>query len=354
MKFERIKGLQNRNLGRPIGADGVVRDVIWVLYSRSDRGRLEESLKTIHLGEARDLRDKRIAEFIGEKPRRQSKVFLVEEKFPEFLELKKIKAKATYESYRNQWEIHLKEYFGGMILDEITETEWLTYVARKRETHPDRKFFNDWKTLTGFMHWLHRGGFIAKLPKLQNVDPEIAEGKVYSSDQIKALLANSDKDLNLQIRMALTMGMRVGEIMSLEWSQIDLKKNTIYLPAEKTKIRKERTFGISAACLPDLIDRQKDAPGSAVFASPGDPDKVQRGDGNKGAWARCKQLAGVPKEYRFHWLRHTSLTLAFKKSVNPALICTYYGLSLEEAQRTYLHLTVEDTRIVSTLVEVGL
>jgi integrase len=148
------------------------------------------------------------------------------------------------------------------------------------------------------------------------------------------------------------MGMRVGEIMTLEWTQVDFGRRTIYLPAEKTKIRKERTFGISDICLDLLIRLHQNTKGSAVFPSPTDPNKTQGRDGNKKAWANCKRLAGIPKEYRFHWLRHTFLTRVFKKSVNPALICEYAGLSLEEASKTYLHFTVDDTRVVASLVEV--
>lgn len=352
MKFEKIKGPQNHHLFRPFGADGELRDVIWVRFYRVGKGRLEESLKTTLLGEARDNRDKRIAEFLGEKPRNASKVFLIEEKFPEFLELKKHKSAGTQASMKNQWENHLKDGLGGVIVTDLNNDEWLKYVGRKRETHPDRKFFNDRKYLSMFTHWLYRNGLIPKLPNFEDVDPEIAEGLVYSEDQIKALLRHAEPEIGLKILCGLTMGMRIGEINSLEWSQVDFKKKTIYLPAEKTKVRKERTFGISEACYDLLKQRAAKSKGSAVFESPRNPNKTQGRDGHKAAWTKCKALAGVPEEYRFHWLRHTFLTRAFKKSVNPALICEYAGLSLEEAQKTYLHFTVEDTRVVASLIEV--
>jgi integrase len=352
MKFEKIKGPQNHHLFRPIRADGTVSDVFWVRFYRTGKGRLEESLKTNQLGEARTARDKRIADFLGMKIKTSGRVSLVEDKFPEFLELKKGKSKGTFESIRNQWENHLKDYFGGLILDEVTESEWLKYVNKKRVEFPDRKFFNDRKYLSMFLHWLHRSGEISKIPKLPNVDPEIPEGIVYSKEEIQALLKHAGPELQLQILCAYTMGMRIGEILSLEWDQINFQKRTIYLPAHKTKIRKERRFGISATCLDLLIIAKAESKGKAVFPSPEDPDKTVGRQGNKRSWATCKRLAGIPKKYRFHWLRHSFLTDAFKKSVNPALICEYAGLSLEEAQKTYLHFTVEDTRVVSSLVEV--
>lgn len=341
----KVGGGQNKYLFRR-------NNTFWVRFRKSGKRPLERSLGTEFLTEARILRDKLIAEHMGTKARFESKVLLVDDKFPEFLELKKVKSAATYASMKNQWENHLKEYFANMYLDEVSESEWLRYVAKKRKTHPARKFFNDRKYLSMFLGWLHRDGLIQKIPKLPNVDPEIAEGKVFSNDQILRLLVYASKDLKIQILCAVTMGMRIGEIMSLEWEQIDFEKKTIYLPAAKTKIRRERRFGISATCLSLLKARREQSDGGAVFPSPRNRNVCQGRDGHKKAWATAKRYAGVPGEFRFHWLRHTFLTRAFKMSTNAALICEYAGLSLDEAQKTYLHFTVEDTRIVSTLVEV--
>ena len=350
MKYEKIKGAQNHHLFRPFDGNGVLRDVIWVRFHRSGKGRLEESLKTSHLGEARDKRDTRISEFLGERPRGKREVFLVEDKFTEFIELKKGKSPRTCESIKNQWDNHLKEYFGGMLLEDVTETEWMTYVNKKRETLPDRKFFNDRKWLSMFLNWLHRAGLIEKLPKLDDVDPELNAGKVFSKDEIKALLTHSTHDLRIQIYMAVTMGMRKGEIFSLEWSQVDFAKKTIFLPAAKTKIRKARTFALSPLCFDLLSARKEGSTSPWVFPSLSSDDKPLGRHGNSTAWNTARQKAKVSG--RFHDLRHTFLTHAFKESVNPALICHYAGLSLDEAQRTYLHFTVDDTRLIGTLYEV--
>lgn len=350
MKFEKIKGAQNHHLFRPIRADGTVSDVFWVRFYREGRGRLEESLKTSILADARRFRDLRIAEFLGEKPRSAAKVFLVEEKFPEFLDLKKTKAPNTYRSMEVQWRLHLQPYFGGMILDEVTESEWLKYVAAKRLEAPDRKFFNDRKYLSMFLGWCHRAGLIAKLHRLEDVDPETAAGRNFTDDEIQALLECSSGDLRLQVLMAFTMGMRHGEIWSLEWSQINWGAGTIHLPAAKTKIRKARTFAMSDPARASLAARQAASESGWVFPHPEDESRPHGRDGIKNAWEKLREETGI--EGRFHDLRHSFLTRAFKKTVNPALICEYAGLSLEEATRTYLHFTPEDTRIVAGLVGV--
>lgn len=352
MKFKKIQGAQNHNLFRPYDRNGELRATFWVRFFRTGKGRLEESLKTEALGEARIARDIRIAEFLGTKPKFRGGAHLVGDKFPEFVELKRGKSKATYDSIKNQWEKHLKEYFEAKLIDEVTGSEWLRYVAWKRAEPgmADRKFFNDRKYLSMFLHWLHRDGLLAKVPRLEDVDPTIDAGRVFADDEIEALLTAAQPDLKDQIQMALTMGMRHGEIWSLEWAQVNLRARTIHLPAHKTKIREARTFAMSEIGEAILKRRRASSESDWVFPHSDDPSKPAGRFGEKSAWDKARIAAGV--EGRFHDLRHTFLTRAFKKAVNPALICAYAGLSLEEADRTYLHFDEKDTEVVASLVGV--
>lgn len=341
LKLKRVKGDSNRYLYKR-------GDVYWIRASKGGR-TLQKSLNITVLTTARLLRDEAVAKFFGEKRLSNNNKKLVDDLFPEFIKLKQsTNRKSTIDSITSQWETHLKDYFGNLLPDEITENEWLTYVAEKRVGYPDRKFFNDRKYLMMFLHWLHRQGTIAKLPRLPDVDPAINAGRVFSDEEISSLLDNANPDLKLQILMAVTMGMRISEILTLEWSQIDFVKKTIFLPAIKTKVNKDRRFGISLDTI-DLLAARKATNGSDwVFPSPTDKSTGVGKSGNKTAWTNCRNAAKVSG--RFHDLRHTFLTKAFKNSVNPALICHYAGLSLEEAQRTYLHFTTEDTRVVASLV----
>lgn len=348
MKFKKIDGTQNQYLFKPFGSNGELRDVFWLRYSRVGRGRLEESLKTNILSDARIERDKRIAEFLGTKIRWKGKALLVEDKFPEFIELKKVKSIGTQNSIRFQW-VHLKEFFGGMLIDEVTNTAWLKYVAKKREKHPERKFFNDRKYLTMFLKWLNSEGLLDRVPKFDDVDPEVDAGAIYEDDEIETLFqCCTHQELLDQMTMAYTMFMRHAEIYTLEWTQIDWSKKTVHLPAEKTKIRKSRTFVMSEPGEVILRRRFKEKVSAWVFPHPVRPEECHGRYGTKSQWDKLREDTGI--EGRFHDWRHTALTKAFKESVNPALICNYAGLSLEEAYRTYLHFTPEDTKLISKLV----
>lgn len=338
----KVQGTQNHHLFKRL-------DVYWVRYYKASKGRLEESLKTTFLSDARIARDKRIAEFLGEKPRFAGKGVLLEDVWADFIKLKEAKSLGTQRVNKDSWNCHLKAGFGHMLLEDITPDAWLMWVIKERAKIPKRKFATERRVLQNILNWLHSQGRIQRAVKLEHVDPEITAGKTYSDDQLKKLLAVSEPKMQLMIRMGCEMMMRHGEIWSLEWSQIDLNKKLIHLPAYKTKIRRARTFAISKSVLELLMDRKLEIISDWVFPALGDISRCAGKHAANTAWKRVKKNSKVSG--RFHDLRHTGLTHAFKKSVNPALICDFAGLSLAEAQQTYLHFTPEDTRLVAGLFE---
>jgi integrase len=338
MKLDKIPGDANRNLFK--------HPVTGVIYFRqhSNNKEITRSTKTTMLSEARKKAHEFRQELFGTVRKTQGRK-LVEDLFPEWINMKKsTKAPATITSIELSWS-HLKPFIGGMLPEEITPVFWESeYIPKKRaKTHRNRKFMNDRKWLSMFLIHLNNEGLLNKVPRLINPDPETKAGKVYSEDEIHKLLINAGPDLLLQILMALTMGMRSSEILFLSWDRADLKNKIIHLRAEDTKVRKARSFAISEDVYNILKDRKRVGPW--VFSSPEDKNKHVLKGGNKSAWATCKEKANV--RGRFHDLRHTFLTRAFKAcNSNPALICNYAGLSLEVAQKTYLHFTPEDTRSV--------
>lgn len=274
---------------------------------------------------------------------------LILDEWKHFLATHRGKARNTFISIETQGRLHLLPYFGILFPEEVNENTWEDFILTKRAENKNRKFFNDRKYLLMFFNWLKREGRIMKIPRLRDPDPKDKIGKVLNIDEIKAVLDNAEGDLKLQILMGLTMGMRVGEILGLTWDRVDLRKRTISLFAQHTKIRKPRTFGINDAVYL-ILEEKKQFHIGPVFPSPTQKNKTVGKGGNKKSWSTCKRKAQV--NCRFHDLRHTFLTSAFKKSINPALICNYAGLSLDEAEKTYLHFTVDDTRAVADVMKI--
>lgn len=352
MKLIPIAGKANANLYRRPETG-----VIYVCLSKKGKGRIQRSTETDNLSDARRIAETIIYEFLGQRNPRHGRK-LVKELFPEWLETKKIRRPRTYARYKLSWE-HLKPFAESLGPEDLTERWWESeYIPGKRSEESSRRFFNDRKTVNGFLLSMYREGLITRIPKLINPDPKSTAGKVYTDKEIERLRANAGPDLLLQIDMALTMFMRKGEILLLALERIDRSRKLIRLKPEDTKTKKPRTFAISKHCWHRIQARLGHPSGYLFPSRTGEAKPVDRG-GNQSAWEGCKKRTadvenGVEQVVgRFHDLRHTGLTMAFRQpNANSALICHTAGLSLEEAERTYLHFEPDDTRAVVELVRI--
>lgn len=319
----------------------------YLRIKRGSRPELFRSLKTDKITDARLIGDKLVQNYLGLK--KQTGRVLVGDLWQEFVTMYQTRSRGTYASIEIQGRVHLMPFFSSMLLEEVSEKDWEKYIVHSFLNTPGRKLFNDRKYFAMLFVYAHKLGLVARVPEFRNPDPPIDVGRAFSDDEISRLLENADQDLEIKILMAYTMGMRRGEVIGLSWDRVDLTKKVITLRAEDTKIRKGRKFGISNAVLKCLAARRRDSDGSP-WVFPSLSDKNRRQLEFRKIWTTCKKVSNV--KGRFHDLRHTFLTKAFKTSNNPALICHYAGLSLDEAQKTYLHFTVEDTRQIANAIEV--
>lgn len=342
------------------GCDGLYRDddtkIIYFRQFRTGRKELKRSLKTDDLETAKKSRDELLKSWLDDKKRMQAIGKLAKsalELFDAWIARKtdQGKSEATIASI-NASKNHLKSYLETMLVDEIDAEWWESVYVRemRAKTHKDRKFFNDRKWLLSFLKQMQEDGVLGRLPRLINPDSRESVGKVYSDEEVGTLLNFAqNEDLHLAILMAATMGMRRSEIFRLRIDRVDLEKKLIRLRREDTKTRRARAFSISPPCLPFLIERVRRG-GQWVFPSKEHKSQPLHKDGFYTAWNNLKTTCSV--EGRFHDLRHTFLTKAFNAAgANAAQICAYAGLSLEVAERVYLHLTEEDSRKVSELVK---
>lgn len=361
MKLEKI---------RARGCDGLYRDldskIIYFRKFRTGRGELKRSLRVTEIEDAKKARDKLLEKLLASSARakalgKQAKTAL--ELFDAWIARKEDQNKSagtltSIQASRN----HLKPYLETMLPEEITAEWWESVYIRETRMKSlrkksgtsivapkRRKFFNDRKWLLGFLKQIQDDGVINRIPKLVNPDARESVGKVYTDGEVSALLNFAqNEDLHLAILMASTMGMRRSEIFFLRTDRIDLDNRLIRLKKEDTKIRKARTFAISKPCWP-LIAKRAQGSSRWIFPNKEHKNKPLHKDGFYTAWDNLKKMCGISG--RFHDLRHTFLTKAFKaQGANASQICAYAGLSLEEAERTYLHLTEEDSRKVSELV----
>jgi len=343
MKLEKLKGRGSEHLYR----HPKYKTLYFRRFTR-ETGEVMRSLRTADLNIAKQKRDDILRGYQAKAGQQKT----VLEYYDKWIQRKRTlnKSPATLTSMLDSRK-HFEPFLSTMFPPEVTAAWWESeYVPTARQMFGEkRKFFNDCKWLTGLFKQLYEDGVIHKRPRFINPDEKVSIGIVLSNEDVETLLNFAqNEDLYLAILMAATMGMRRGEIFGLRVCDINTRDWSIKLAKERTKTRKEREFTISPATLPLLKERLKS--GSPwIFPSKASPLKPLHKDGFMTAWNNLKKTVGVA--CRFHDLRHTFLTKAFKApGANPALICNYAGLSLEVAERIYLHLKPEDSKQISGLV----
>lgn len=116
---------------------------------------------------------------------------------------------------------------------------------------------------------------------------ESARARRLQGDEGDRLIAAAGPHLRDLVVAALETGCRLGELLSLQWHQVRFSPRAeLFLPAQKTKAKKDRRVPVSTALLPVLTARHHDPNGDP---QPGDAyvfgDEVGRRVGDiKKAW----------------------------------------------------------------------
>lgn len=143
----------------------------------------------------------------------------------------------------------------------------------------------------------------------------LANGKLKGSDRVALSLPNREA-LQLMFDMALESAMRMREIYTLDWTQVDLEKRTIFL--EKTKNGTKRQVPITSVLLA-LLTRHKKEKGSVGRLFPwwnGDPSEAALARTTtvlSRQWARIFDAAGCG-DLHFHDLRHEATSRLFERT----------------------------------------
>lgn len=194
-------------------------------------------------------------------------------------------------------------------------------------------------------------GWISDNPclRLAKFKEPTGRARVASQDEYLRLLEeckNSRSEYLLPVvLLAITTGMRQGEILGLKWDCIDLERKVISL--KETKNGNPRTVSIVGEVLEILHSHYlKKLPYSSyVF-----PAKKRFGKISiRKAWDEALKRAGI-ENLRFHDLRHTFATYAAESGASNLELATAMGhQSLQMLQR-YTHMNATITHRLSSAV----
>ena len=299
-------------------------------------------------------------------------------KFSEFTEIwkrdygSKELAPSTYKRYCRMLETRLLPYFGHFYVNKIKPTDIMQfYDLLSKDTQLVRKKDNDGnktlKPLSGKTILEHHRLLRAMLHKAvywqvivsnpaERVQPPKAKKpkrKYYDDDQCKILLENleqlDEEQIKYKTAIILTVftGVRLGELMGLEWNDIDFRNGIVSINRSSqyladtgvfTKVPKTES-SIREVAIPDFVislleeyklwyDEQKSLYGELWINSnrlfvqadgkPMHPSTISK-------WfVKFIGQIGLPV-INFHGLRHTNATLLIAQNIDVAVVAARLG-----------------------------
>lgn len=312
-------------------------------------------------------------------------------KFSEFVEIwkrdygKKELAPSTYERYLGMLEKRILPYFGRFYLNKIKPTDIMKfYDMLEKDTQYSRKNnkhnIKTLKPLSGKTILEHHRLLRAMLHKAvywqllvanpcERVQPPKArkpKRKFYDEKQTQFLVENLNKldeefiKYKTAIMLTIFTGVRLGELMGLEWQDIDFEHQIISVNRSSQYLTDKGVFtktpktesSIRDIGIPDFIvsllkeynlwyNKQKRLYGELWFNSdrlfvqdngkPMHPDTISK-------WfVKYVEKIGLPV-INFHGLRHTNATLLIGENIDPAVVAARLGhAQISTTYNFYVH-----------------
>ncbi len=253
----------------------------------------------------------------------------------------------THQGYEQLVRDHLIPGLGRVRLERLQPQQVAELYARLSEAGLSAK------TVRNVHQCLHRAleqavsyRVLASNPA-HGVQPprvERAEMQALSPEEARRVLEVAREDpLEALWVLAITAGLRQGELRALRWPDVDLAAARLQVvasmegrrvsearPAEPKTRRSRRAVELTAAAV-RALGRHRDAqlvagviPTAYVFTR--EDGRPMSGQQLYDRWLRLAQRAGVPV-VRFHDLRHTAATLMLGRGVHPKLVSEMLGHS---------------------------
>jgi integrase len=285
------------------------------------------------------------------------------------------KATSTRKMYRAAADNDLLPRLQHRKLAEITLDDLLALVQVWRKRGLARSTIENYLCpVRGTFDYAHRRGLVTSNPcsllrrrDLESADSESRAAHEWTDDEIAALIRASEqldskKESRYQyapmIRVAIGTGLRLGELLGLEWRDIDLEHGVLEvrrqwnrygeLTPPKTK-KALRRVPLTADLVELFRERRKAALSRGQYA-PEKPVFASRNGGRLGhrnvqrrGFKESRDKACLPKTLRFHDLRHAFASIAAHRGVPVNILSAVMGHStIGVTQNTYIHLYGRD------------
>ncbi len=294
----------------------------------------------------------------------------------------------TFRTYSDLVKHHIAPALGSIELAKLAPPQIREFLNAKLATGlSPRTVKHLLVTLRGALGVALKDGLIPRNAASLVDSPRAPRPDVqaFSPDQARAFLdAVRGERLEAAFTAAVAVGLRQGEVLGLQWTDLDLEKGVLTVRAALQRIDKKlvrvepktatsrRTIQLPSVCLSAFVrhkadqDLERKWAGSRwqetgyVFTTrigtPVDPRDLLR-DYYAITRPKPKQKDTVPAKMpfppiRFHDLRHSAATLLLAQGVSPRYITDLLGHSqVSFTMQTYAHVLPEEQKQVATKMD---
>jgi integrase len=224
----------------------------------------------------------------------------------------------------HQWK-SIAPAFADRDASTLTEDDCNRYVAaRRRLGRSDSTIWSELSRLRSALRWAEHKRLIDRAPKIWIPAQSPPRDKRMTREQVSALIAACEyPHIRLFAVLAATTGARMGAILSLEWSRVDLERGLIhYADPTVAKTNKGRaTTPINDLARNALVEARRGATCGYVIEWAG-----SRVRSVKKALASASARAGLPPVTP-HMFRHSAATIMVESGVPIAEVAALLGHS---------------------------
>ena len=257
----------------------------------------------------------------------------------EFLSRQAGKAKNTIRNYNQCCRVHLVPFFGDRYLSAIRPKHIEDYKQeRAKSAKPGTVNFEltHLKTLfNAAIRWGHLKESPAREVKLLRM-PE-KEPPYLTRDQIAALYRECGGWLHTFVALALNTGLRLGEILSLKWEDVDLRNRVVKVRSDEeftVKGRRNREIPVNDFLHQVLQRHPKHITNPHVFVN--DQGAAVYDWEVRRHLERAVKASGL-RPFRIHDMRHTFGTMLAANGVDVRTIQELMGHKNLQTTMQYLH-----------------
>ncbi len=276
---------------------------------------------------------------------------------PLYLEYaEKRKKPSTFESDVYRLRAILRATWTGNYLGNVTALDLTRWAEERRSEVSGSSVNRDQTLISALYRWAQRMGYSQDNParQVERFSEKGRERETYlTAEESRALVGVASEMIRPLLVCALSTGMRRGELLALDWRDVDFQRGELILRAAKEKAGRGRVIPMTdtlASELRSLHDGRKVRKIDGTV-----PVFTLRDGGRLNAYAlrrsfasaveRCDTIPeGKKPKVAFHCLRHTAASLMVQAGVSIPEVAKVLGHSTLAVTMRYAHFAPEAGR----------